>query len=56
MDRREPEQRLEGGHRRVTPIEAEGELVELDLEVSMTDAVVSADQPAFRLPKTRAFR
>jgi hypothetical protein len=49
MDRGEPEQRLEGGHRRAPAIEAEGELVQVDLEVGMTNTVVGTDQPGLQV-------
>jgi hypothetical protein len=40
---------LEGGHRRAAPIEAEGEFVQVDLEVGVTNAVVGADQPGLEV-------
>ena len=45
----EPEQRLEGGHRRATPIEAEGKFVQVDLEVGVTK--VGASQPGLQVPE-----
>ena len=38
----EPEQRLEGRHRRAASVVAEGELIEVDLQVRIADAAVGA--------------
>ena len=50
MDARgEAEEGLEGRHRRSAAVEAEGELVELSLEVVVPDAVVGAAQPGLEV-------
>src|SRR5262245_28601588 len=49
MHRRQPENRLEGGHGGAPSVEAEGELVEVDLEMGVTDAVVRTDEPGFEV-------
>ena len=47
MDARgEAQKGLEGRHRCAPPIEAEGELVQVGLEVVVADAVVCAAQPS----------
>ena len=55
MDARgEAEEGLEGRHRRAPAVEAEGELVEVGLEVIVADAVVGTVEPGpLRLPNTR---
>jgi len=45
------EERLEGGHRRPPAVEAEGELVEVGLKVSVADTVVSSPQPRLEVPE-----
>lgn len=49
--RGEAEERLEGGHRRPPPVEAEGELVEVGLEVIVPAAVVGAAEPGLEVPE-----
>src|SRR5260370_28866125 len=49
--RGEAEQGLEGRHRGAPPVEAEGELVQVGLEVVVTDAMVGADQPTLEVPE-----
>ena len=52
MDARgEAEQGLEGRHRGSAAVEAEGELVEVGLEVIVPDAVVGPAQPRLEIPK-----
>jgi len=52
MDARgEAEQGLEGRHRGTPPVEAEGELVQVGLEVVVADAVVGAAQPRLEVSK-----
>jgi len=43
--RSETEQRLKGGHRLLPPIVSKDKLIEIDLELSAADTVISADQP-----------
>ena len=43
--RSQTEQCLEGGHRLLPPIVSKDELIEVDLELSVADTVISADQP-----------
>jgi hypothetical protein len=49
MHRGQPEERLEGGHGRAPSVEAEGEFVQGDLEVGVTNAVAGADQPGLEV-------
>jgi len=49
--RGEAQQGLEGRHRCAAPVEAEGELVQVGLEVVVADAVVGADQPTLEVPE-----
>src|SRR5258708_21382800 len=51
MDRGEAEEGLEGGHGGAPSVEAEGELVEVDLEMGVTDAMVRADEPGLEVSK-----
>ena len=52
MDARgEAEKSLEGRHRGTPPVEAEGELVHVGLEVVVTDAVVGAAEPGLEVAK-----
>src|SRR5882724_5257175 len=48
--RSQTEQRLEGGHWLLAPIVSEDELIEVDLELRTTDAVIGADQPLLEVP------
>ena len=45
------EQGLEGGHRGPPPVEAEGELIQVGLEVIMPDAVVGTAEPGLKVPE-----
>lgn len=47
----EAEQGLEGGHRRPSPVEAEGELVEVGLKVRVADTVMSPAEPGLQVAK-----
>src|SRR3989442_7527565 len=47
----ETEEGLEGGHRGPPAVEAEGELVEVHLEVVVADAVVGAGEPSLEVAK-----
>src|SRR5262249_11634504 len=51
MNGGQPEERLEGGHRGAASVEAEGELVEVDLEMGVADAVVGPDEPSLEVPE-----
>src|SRR5262249_45919308 len=51
MNGGEHEERLEGGHRGAASVEAEGELVEVDLEMGVADAVVGPDEPSLEVPE-----
>jgi hypothetical protein len=47
----ETEQGLEGGHGGTSAVEAEGELVEVGLEVSVADAMVGSAEPGLEIAK-----
>ena len=49
----EAEHSLESGHGRASAVEAEGELVEVDLQVLLADAAVGALQPGLEVVFTR---
>ncbi len=49
--RGEAEEGLEGRHRAAPPVEVEGELVQVGLEVIVADAVVGTDQPTLEVPE-----
>ena len=49
MDRAEPEQRLEGRHRRAAAVVAEDELVEVDLQVLGGGAAVRVLKPGLKV-------
>ena len=42
---------LEGRHRGAASVETEGELVEVDLQVLVADAVMSAPEPGLEVPE-----
>ncbi len=48
--------KLERDHRCAVPIETEGKLVEVDLQVIVTDAMMRVPDPSLELPKTRCAR
>src|SRR5918996_752352 len=49
MYRGQPEERLKGGHGDAPSVEAERELVEVDLEMGVTDAMMRADEPGLEV-------
>src|SRR5918996_237150 len=49
MYRGQPEERLKGGHGDAPSVEAERELVEVDMEMGVTDAMMRADEPGLEV-------